>query len=67
VEECEDGTVLWLRKETPDSGTQTHQRICINSLANNLTVYWMNSAGKIDSKTFRDVPTLRTWFASQPA
>jgi hypothetical protein len=31
VEECDEGTVLWLRKETSDAGTKTHQRICIDS------------------------------------
>ena len=67
VEECEQGTVLWLRKETPDAATQTHQRICIDSGANILTVYWMNALGKIDSKTFRNVPSLQEWFALQPA
>ncbi|HMD33015.1 MAG TPA: hypothetical protein VKG84_13965 [Candidatus Acidoferrales bacterium] len=67
VEESDEGTILWLRKETPDPATQTHQRICINSAANNLTVYWMNAAGKVDSKMFRDLPSLRMWFASQPA
>ena len=67
VEECEEGTVLWLRKETPDAGTKTHQRICIDSLANILTVYWMTALGKIDSKTFRNVPSLQEWFALHPA
>jgi hypothetical protein len=38
VEECEEGTVLWLRKEMPDPATKTHQRICIDSAANVLTV-----------------------------
>jgi hypothetical protein len=67
VEECEAGTVLWLRKATPDPATQTHQRICINSQAKNLTVYWMNALGKIDSKTFLSAPSLQEWFALQPA
>jgi hypothetical protein len=67
VEECEGGTVLWLRKATPDPGTQTHQRICINSQAKNLTVYWMNALGKIDSKTFLSAPSFQAWFALQPA
>jgi hypothetical protein len=67
VEECEAGTVLWLRKATPDPGTQTHQRICINSQAKNLTVYWMNALGKVDSKTFLTVLSLQQWFALQSA
>jgi hypothetical protein len=65
VEECDEGTVLWLRKGTSDKATQTHQRICIDSLANILTVYWMTAVGKIDSKTFRSASSLREWFASQ--
>jgi hypothetical protein len=67
VEECEEGTVLWLRKEVPDADTKTHQRICIDSMANILTVYWMNAVGKIDSKTFRSVSSLQEWFALHPA
>jgi len=67
VEESEEGTVLWLRKEKFDAATKTHQRICIDSLANILTVYWMNALGKIDSKTFRNVPSLQEWFALHPA
>ena len=67
VEESEEGTVVWLRKETPDAGTNTHQRICIDSAANILTVYWMTAPGKIDSKTFRNVSSLQEWFALHPA
>jgi hypothetical protein len=66
VEECEGGTILWLRKQTPDIATNTHQRICIDSQANLLTVYWMTILGKIDSKSFRTVPSLQAWFASRP-
>ena len=65
LEECDGGTVLWLRKETPDAGTQTHQRICIDSEANIATVYWMNSGEKIESKTFRSAPLLQAWFSAQ--
>ena len=67
VEESGEGTVLWLRKETADAATQTHQRICIDSMSNSLTVYWMTAPGKIDSKTFRNAPSLQEWFALQPA
>jgi hypothetical protein len=66
VEECEDGTVLWLRKAAPDAGTSTHQRMCMDSTTNSVTVYWMNVGGKVDSKTFRDVTTLQEWFAPHP-
>ena len=67
VEESGEGTVLWLRKETADAKTKTHQRICIDSMSNSLTVYWMTAPGKIDSKTFRNAPSLQEWFALQPA
>jgi hypothetical protein len=67
VEESGEGTVLWLRKETADAATKTHQRICIDSMSNSLTVYWMTAPGKIDSKTFRNAPSLQEWFALQPA
>jgi hypothetical protein len=63
VEECEEGTVLWLRKETWDMATKTHQRICIDSSANILTIYWMTALGKVDSKTFRSASSLQEWFA----
>ncbi|HEY4817816.1 MAG TPA: hypothetical protein VIH67_10335 [Candidatus Acidoferrum sp.] len=67
VEECDEGTVLWLRKQTSDAATQTHQRMCIDSASNISTVYWMTSLGKIDSKTFRNVSNLQEWFALRPA
>jgi len=61
VEECDEGTVLWLRKVIPDAGTSTHQRICIDSGSKLVTVYWMTTLGKIVSKTFRNVPSLQAW------
>ena len=63
VGECDEGTVLWLRKATSDAVTKTHQRICIDSQSNILTVYWMTTLGKIDSKTFRSASSLQEWFA----
>jgi len=63
VEESERGTVLWLRKEKFDAATKTHQRMCIDSLTNSSTVYWMTALGKIDSKTFRNATSLQEWFA----
>jgi hypothetical protein len=59
VEEAEGGTVLWFRKDTADVGTETHQRICMDSLTNSATVYWATVPGKIDSKTFRSAPALK--------
>lgn len=63
VEETDGGTVLWLRKATPDVVSKTHQRICIDSGANVVTVYWMSPDGKIDSKSFRTPANLEEWFA----
>jgi hypothetical protein len=66
VEETEGGSVLWFRKDTADAATETHQRICMDSLTNSVTVYWATVPGKIDSKTFRSAPALREWFALRP-
>jgi hypothetical protein len=63
VEECDEGTILWLRKQTSDAVTKTHQRICIDSQSKILTVYWMTALGKVDSKTFRSASSLQEWFA----
>jgi len=66
VNESSEGTVLWLRKKTPDTGRETHQRMCIDSLTNSVTVYWMTLPGKVTSKTFRGVPALQEWFELRP-
>jgi hypothetical protein len=63
VEECEDGTVLWLRRQSPDPATNTHQRICMDTVTNSVTVYRMTATGKIESKTFRSVSSLQDWLA----
>ncbi len=62
VNESPEGTVLWLRKNTPDPGRDTHQRMCIDGLTNSVTVYWMPVAGKVNAKTFRGVAALQEWF-----
>ena len=66
VNESAEGTVLWLRKRTPDTARETHQRMCIDSLTNSVTVYWMTLPGKVSSKTFRGVPALQEWFELTP-
>jgi len=66
VNESAEGTVLWLRKRTPDTARETHQRMCIDSLTNSVTVYWMTLPGKVSSKTFRGVPALQEWFELRP-
>ena len=65
LEESENGTVLWLRRQSPDAATNTHQRICTDSVTNSVTVYWTTSLGKVESKTFRTATDLREWLASQ--
>lgn len=65
LEKSEDGTVLWLRRRSPDAATNTHQRICMDSLTNSVTVYWMTHLGKVASKTFRAADGLKEWLASE--
>jgi hypothetical protein len=60
VEQTEDGTVLWLKKRTADA----EDRICIDRVANNATVFWATIPWKINSKTFRTVAALQEWLAS---
>ena len=62
INESEEGTVLWLRKKAPDTDRETYQRMCIDSLTNSATVYWMTVPGRVNSKTFRGVPALQEWF-----
>jgi hypothetical protein len=66
VNESAQGTVLWLRKNAADTTRETHQRMCIDSLTNSVTVYWMPVPGKVNSKTFRGVPALQEWFKLRP-
>jgi hypothetical protein len=40
--------------------------MCIDSLTNSVTVYWMTVPGKVNSKTFRGVPALQEWFELRP-
>jgi hypothetical protein len=61
VNETAEGTVLWLRKNTPGSARETNERMCIDSLTNSVTVYWMTLTGKVSSKTFRGIPALEEW------
>jgi len=66
-DEYGEDTVMWLRKETQDADTKTHQRLCIDSLLKSATVYWMNVLGTIDSRTFRTAASLQEWLALHPA
>jgi hypothetical protein len=66
VSESEEGNVLWLMKSATDTITETHQRMCIDSLTNSVTVYWMTAPGKVTSKTFRAVLALQEWIKLTP-
>jgi hypothetical protein len=58
--------VLWLKKVALGTTTQAHQLMCIDSLANSVTIFWINVLGEVNSKTFRGVPALQEWFDSTP-
>ena len=66
MDELADRGVLWLKKNAPDTTKETHQLMCIDSLRNNATVFWMTDPGKVNSKTFHGVPALQEWFESTP-
>jgi len=61
--ESKDGTVLWLRKTTPDVPTGTHQRMCLDSVTKSTTVFWTNARAQTESKTFRSATALREWLS----
>ena len=59
----EDSTVQWLTRQTPDTTSKTHQRICVDSLTASATVYWTDSQGNVASKSFRRPLALKEWLA----
>ncbi|MGB8323869.1 MAG: hypothetical protein WCE52_13000 [Candidatus Acidiferrum sp.] len=63
VRELYDGTVLWLRKKNPDPETATHRRMCVDSVTNSVTIYWMTAIGETRSKTFRTAESLKEWLS----
>jgi len=66
IGEPEEGPVLWLKKKPPTTARDTHQLMCIDSLRNNATVYWMTAPGGVNSKTFRGTSGLEEWFELIP-
>jgi hypothetical protein len=66
VNEIVGGSVLWLRKNASSTRRETHERMCIDSLTNSATVYWMTVPGKLNSKTFRGAAALEEWFELKP-
>ena len=61
-----EGTVQWLRKIAPHLARDTHQRMCIDTMTNSVTVYWIGVPSKLNSKTFRNVSALQEWFQLEP-
>jgi hypothetical protein len=55
------GSIIWLRKATPDIGTDVHKRLCIDSITDSATVFWQTVPAKLNSKTFRTVSSLKDW------
>jgi hypothetical protein len=66
MNESADRGVLWLKRNALDTTQETHQLMCIDSLRNNATIFWMTMLGKINSKTFHGVPALQEWFELTP-
>jgi hypothetical protein len=66
VSESGEGTVLWLKKKVPDRVRDTHQHMCIDSLTDSVTIYWMAVPGKVKSQTFRGVAALQEWLEQIP-
>jgi hypothetical protein len=67
VNDGDDENVAWFRNELPDSGTNVHKRLCIDSLSGSATVYWETDGSKLNSKTFRTVSSMKAWFSSNAA
>jgi hypothetical protein len=61
-----EGTVQWLRKTAPHMARENHQRMCIDTVTNSVTVYWVGVPGKLNSKTFRNVSALQEWVQLEP-
>jgi hypothetical protein len=39
INENVEGSIVWLRKATPDVGTYVHKRLCIDSVTDSATVF----------------------------
>jgi hypothetical protein len=66
VNESQNASVLWLRKKSSTSVREAHQRMCIDGLTKSATIYWVDSPGTVNSRTFRDVPALQEWCKAEP-
>jgi hypothetical protein len=63
IGEADEGTVLWFRNATADTGSAVHKRLCVDSLTNSATVFWETVPAKLNSMTFRTASALRTWLS----
>jgi hypothetical protein len=61
----ESESVVWLAKNKPGMRGGIYQRMCVDRLTDSATVYWAAVPGKVDSKTFREVPRLREWLKAR--
>jgi hypothetical protein len=66
VNEFPAGTVLWLRKNASVTAGDAYQLMCIDSLTNSATIYWISVANIVRSKTFRGFRALQEWFELKP-
>jgi hypothetical protein len=66
VSESAGGTVLWFRRRATDTVRNLHQSMCIDTLTNSVTVYWMTDPGRVSSTTFRGVLALQEWLERRP-
>jgi hypothetical protein len=66
VNEYSEETVLWLRKNASVTVGETYQLMCIDSLTNSATVYWISVPNVVRSKTFRGFRALQEWFELKP-
>jgi hypothetical protein len=57
-----DGSAVWFRKAVSDQDTKVHRRLCVDILTSSATVFWQAVPGKLSSKTFRTVSSLKAWF-----
>ena len=64
MDECGDGTVLWLKRALIDAPPETVQRMCIDTVTDSATVYWTNVHGHLEFKTFRRVTAFREWMSN---
>jgi hypothetical protein len=59
MDECGDGTVIWLKRVATPSAPSAVQRMCIDIVTDSATVYWTNLQGHLKFKTFRRVTALQ--------